>query len=99
MRIDELIDGLIDPERRRRDRGTGRRRGVGASKKTRKTKTTATAVDGRCRSASLLKLKEDGLARLGEIKAPLHGKAVPLQKKGSQDKDLPQAAAERSPKR
>ena len=84
MRIDELIDGVIDPN---------------ADEVLEELAEEESSVDadedddddgdggeGAASSASLLKLKEDGLARLAEIKA-LHGKAVStLQKKGSQDK-------------
>ncbi len=83
MRIDELIDGLIDPNAEEEileeltddvdaevdeDEEDGGDGGEGAA------------------SASLLKLREDGLAKLGEIKA-LYAKAhSALLKKGSQDK-------------
>ena len=84
MRIDELIDGVIDPnaeelldelaadEETHDDADDEDDDGDGG--------------EAAANSATLLKLKEDGLARLAEIKS-LHTKAVSaLQKKGSQDK-------------
>ena len=84
MRIDELIDGLIDPNAPEEDAlddavmaededGDDDGDDDGDS-------------DSAAVSASLLKLKEEGLARLAEIKS-LHVKAHgALLKKGSQDK-------------
>ena len=87
MRIDELIDGLIDPN-------------VGGEELEEPQEEEAATVtvdedddsedsevsEGAAVAASLLKLKEEGLARLASIKA-LHAKAHnALTKKGSQDK-------------
>ena len=86
MRIDELIDGLIDPN--------AADEALDAAGESIDENGLADDEisdddgddDGAAVSASLLKLKEDGLARLAEIKT-LHGKAHnALLKKGSQDK-------------
>ena len=85
MRVDELIDGLIDPN------------AAGEDLEEEMPEEEAVAVDddenedsdvseGAAVAASLLKLKEDSLERLSAIKA-LYAKAYStLQKKGSQDK-------------
>ena len=84
MRIDELIDGVIDPNADEvLEELAEEESSVDADEDD---DDDGDGGDGAASSASLLKLKEDGLARLAEIKA-LHGKAVStLQKKGSQDK-------------
>ena len=85
MRIDELIDGLIDPNAPTEDL------------EAMSVEEEEAAIDedegddgesgeGAAASASLLKLKEDGLARLAEIKAHYHKAHTALVKKGSQDK-------------
>ena len=83
MRIDELIDGVIDPNAEEvMEELAEEDSDVDAEEE----EDDSDGGDGSATSASLLKLKEDGLARLAEIKS-LHGKAVSaLQKKGSQDK-------------
>ncbi len=86
MRIDELIDGLVDPN-------VG---GEDLEELPEEETTTSTTEDddsedsdvseGAAVAASLLKLREEGLQRLASIKA-LHTKAHnALTKKGSQDK-------------
>ncbi len=81
MRIDELIDGLIDPnatEEILEDLADDVEADVDEE--------DDDGGEGAA-TASLLKLKEDGLAKLGEIKA-LYAKArSALLKKGSQDKN------------
>ena len=83
MRIDELIDGVIDPNAEEvMEELAEEVSDVDAEEE----EDDSDGGDGSASSASLLNLKEDGLARLAEIKS-LHGKAVSaLQKKGSQDK-------------
>ncbi len=83
MRIDELIDGVIDPNAEEVMEELAEE---DSDVDTEEEEDDSDGGDGSATSASLLKLKEDGLARLAEIKS-LHGKAVSaLQKKGSQDK-------------
>ena len=85
MRIDELIDGVIDPN------AEDLPDELAAAEDDAPVDADDDDGDGDggdnlANSASMLKLKEDGLARLAEIKAQ-HTKAVSaLQKKGSQDK-------------
>ena len=85
MRIDELIDGLIDPNAPTEDL------------EAMSVEEEEAAIDedegddgesgeGAAASASLLKLKEEGLARLAEINAHYHKAHTALVKKGSQDK-------------
>ena len=85
MRIDELIDGLIDPNAPTEDL------------EAMSVEEEEAAIDedegddgesgeGAVASASLLKLKEEGLARLAEINAHYHKAHTALVKKGSQDK-------------
>lgn len=90
MRIDELIDGLVDPNAADEalnasgeaiDDGSIPEDRIGDDDDDDEEDSDSAAV-----SASLLKLKEEGLARLAEIKT-LHAKAhSALIKKGAQDK-------------
>jgi RNA polymerase primary sigma factor len=82
MRIDELIDGLIDPNADEviEDLVEDEEAEVEGDEE------DSEAAEGAAAAASLLKLKEEGLARLSELRA-LYGKAhSALVKKGSQDK-------------
>ena len=84
MRIDELIDGLIDPnaEEMLEEQLPDEDADVDSDSDD----DDGDAGEGAAATASLLKLKEDGLVRLNEIKS-LHAKAhSALVKKGSQDK-------------
>ncbi len=83
MRIDELIDGVIDPnavgdiEELAEDEEAEIESDEGEDSE---------AAEGAAAAATLLKLKEEGLARLTELKS-LYAKAhSALAKKGSQDK-------------
>jgi len=82
MRIDELIDGVIDPNASEliEDLAEDEEAEVEGDEE------DSEAAEGAAAAASLLKLKEDGLARLAELQA-LYTKAhAILVKKGSQDK-------------
>ena len=85
MRIDELIDGLIDPnatEEELEEMGGEEEDGDIDEDEDE----DDDAGEGAAATASLLKLKEEGLARLNEINS-LYAKAhSTLTKKGSQDK-------------
>ena len=83
MRIDELIDGVIDPDAEGiiEDLADDEEAEVADDEEE-----DGEGVEGAAAAASLLKLKEEGLARLEVIKA-LYSKAHGvLVKKGSQDK-------------
>ena len=83
MRIDELIDGLIDPNA---DEIIEELAEDEEAQIEEDESDDGEAAEGAAAAASLLKLKEDGLVRLDEIKS-LYGKAhSALMKKGSQDK-------------
>jgi len=82
MRIDELIDGLIDPNADEvvEELVEDEEAEVEGDEE------DSEAAEGAAAAATLLKLKEEGLARLSELRA-LYGKAHNvLVKKGSQDK-------------
>ena len=82
MRIDELIDGVIDPNASEliEDLAEDEEAEVEGDEE------DSEAAEGAAAAASLLKLKEDGLARFAELKA-LYTKAhAILVKRGSQDK-------------
>ena len=83
MRIDELIDGLIDPNAGEliEDLAEDEEAEVEEDESD-----DGEAAEGAAAAASLLKLKQEGLERLGVIKG-LYAKAhAVLVKKGSQDK-------------
>ena len=82
MRIDELIDGLIDPSADEviEELAEDEEAEVEGDEE------DSEAAEGAAAAASLLKLKEEGLARLAELRV-LYSKAHNvLVKKGSQDK-------------
>ncbi len=85
MRIDELIDGLIDPNASEEELEA-----FGADDEEadldQEDSDNGDGGEGADATASLLKLKEDGLARLAEIKAHYAKTHAALVKKGSQDK-------------
>jgi len=86
MRIDELIDGLIDPNATDADIEALADDEETAAELDEEEGDDGDGGEGAAASASLLKLKEEGLQRLEEIKT-LYAKAhATLTKKGSQDK-------------
>ncbi|WP_300452063.1 RNA polymerase sigma factor RpoD [Accumulibacter sp.] len=83
MRIDELIDGLIDPDT------SGSLEELAeelASEAEEEDEETAEAVEGAAAAASLLKLKTEGLERLEAIRTGYTKAHALLLRKGSQDK-------------
>ena len=83
MRIDELIDGLIDPNANEliEELAEDEEAEVESDESD-----DGEAAEGAAAAASLLKLKEDGLERLNIIKANYTKAHSALVKKGSQDK-------------
>ncbi len=83
MRIDELIDGLInlDEEEIIEELAEDEEAEIESDEAD-----DGDAAEGAAAAASLLKLKEEGLERLNAIKALYHKAHSALAKKGSQDK-------------
>ncbi len=81
MRIDELIDGLIDPNAPEEEVEA-----FSADDDAADLDDDDEGGEGAAATASLLKLKEDGLARLAEIKSHYAKAHAALVKQGSQDK-------------
>jgi RNA polymerase primary sigma factor len=83
MRIDELIDGLIDPnaEELIEELVEDEEAEIESDESE-----DSEAAEGAAAAASLLKLKEEGLAKLEVIKSIYSKAHVALLKKGSQDK-------------
>ena len=84
MRIDELIDGLIDPDAEEEIEELAEDEEAEVEED--ESEDDGEAVEGAAAAASLLKLKEEGLARLAIIKAHYAKAHNALIKKGSQDK-------------
>jgi RNA polymerase primary sigma factor len=82
MRIDELIDGLVDPE----IDGSLEDLAVEAAVDEEDEEESAEAVEGAAAAASLLKLKTDGLERLELIRSYYTKAHALLPRRGSQDK-------------
>ncbi|MBL8399153.1 MAG: RNA polymerase sigma factor RpoD [Candidatus Accumulibacter sp.] len=83
MRIDELIDGLIDPE----TEGTLEELTDELPVPDDEDEESAEAAEGAAAAATLLKLKTDGLERLAVIREHYLQAHLLLVQKGSQDKD------------
>ncbi|MBL8375859.1 RNA polymerase sigma factor RpoD [Accumulibacter sp.] len=82
MRIDELIDGLVDPE----IDGSLEHLAVEAPVDEEDEEESAEAVEGAAAAASLLRLKTDALERLELIRSYYSKAHVLLPRRGSQDK-------------
>ncbi|MCM8612479.1 RNA polymerase sigma factor RpoD [Accumulibacter sp.] len=82
MRIDELIDGLIDPEADESLEELAEAVAV----EDEEDEESAEAIEGAAAAASLLKLKTDGLERLELIRAHYLKAQVILPRRGSQDR-------------
>ena len=83
MRIDELIDGLIDPE----TEGTLEELADELPVSDDEDEEGAEAVEGAAAAATLLKLKTEGLERLAVIREHYQQAHLLLVRKGSQDKE------------
>jgi len=82
MRIDELIDGLIDPE----GDGSLEELAEAVAVDDEEDEESAEAIEGAAAAASLLKLKTEGLERLEVIRAHYLKAQGILPRRGSQDK-------------
>ncbi len=83
MRIDELIDGLIDPEAD----GSLEELAEAVAVDDEEDEESAEAIEGAAAAASLLKLKTEGLERLELIRAHYLKAQVILPRRGSQDRN------------